>query len=128
MNEQRSDPARTIPILPSRDISVTKAFYVDQLGFSLVVYEEHHYLIVRRDEMEIHFWLTDDARLPSVSACYIRGGKVEALYAEFSKNRIGTLSTFDVRPWNMKEFYLTDPHGNLLKFGMAPEEAGAQCE
>jgi len=22
-----------------------------------------------------------------------------------------------VRPWNMKEFYIHDPHGNLLKFG-----------
>ncbi|RUU94710.1 VOC family protein, partial [Mesorhizobium sp. M6A.T.Cr.TU.017.01.1.1] len=29
---------------------------------------------------------------------------------------------FTVRPWNMKEFYVWDPHGNLLRFGCAPEE------
>jgi hypothetical protein len=33
------------------------------------------------------------------------------------------LSEFSVPPWNMKEFYLHDPHGNLLRFGMASEEA-----
>jgi hypothetical protein len=27
-----------------------------------------------------------------------------------------------VRPWNMKEFHIHDPHGNLLRFGCAPEE------
>ncbi|TIM43459.1 MAG: VOC family protein, partial [Mesorhizobium sp.] len=32
------------------------------------------------------------------------------------------LSPFTVRPWNMKEFYVWDPHGNLLRFGCAPEE------
>jgi hypothetical protein len=36
---------------------------------------------------------------------------------------VSTLSDFTVRPWNMKEFHVCDPHGNLMKFGMAPEEA-----
>ncbi|WP_420107546.1 hypothetical protein [Mesorhizobium qingshengii] len=32
------------------------------------------------------------------------------------------LSPLTVRPWNMKEIYIRDPHGNLLKFSCAPEE------
>ena len=34
-----ADPARCIPIMPSRDIAESRAFYVDRLGFSSVVYE-----------------------------------------------------------------------------------------
>jgi hypothetical protein len=27
----------------------------------------------------------------------------------------------EVRPWNMEEFYIHDPHGNLLRFGRIPQ-------
>lgn len=116
------DPARSIPVLPSPNIQVTRDFYRDQLGFSVVGPEMDDYLIMRRNEMEIHFWESSDLKLPEVSSCYIRGGEVPALHAEFSARGVERLSPFTVRPWNMKEFYIRDPHGNLLKFGCAPEE------
>jgi catechol 2,3-dioxygenase-like lactoylglutathione lyase family enzyme len=115
------DPARTIPVLPSPDIEATKAFYTGGLGFEATHYEVEQYLIVRRAEMEIHFWHTEDRALPEVSSCYIRGGEIAALHAEFSARGVEKLSAFTVRPWNMKEFYVWDPHGNLLRFGCAPE-------
>ena len=49
------DFARCIPILASLDIGETRDFYVGQLGFS-ADYVEEDYLIVKRDDMEIHFW------------------------------------------------------------------------
>lgn len=110
------DPARCIPILASLDIAETSSFYTGQLGFS-VGYENTDYLIVKRDEMELHFWKTDDRRFPENTACYIRGGQVPALYEEYRGRGVPKLSPFLVRPWNMKEFYIHDPHGNLLKFG-----------
>lgn len=110
------DFARCIPILASLDIAETRTFYVEQLGFS-VNYEEGHYLIVKRDDMELHFWKTDDKQFPENTACYIRGGQVAALHEEFQDRGVARLSPFVVRPWNMKEFYVHDPHGNLLKFG-----------
>ncbi|MBB6410733.1 bleomycin resistance protein [Mesorhizobium sangaii] len=116
------DPARSIPILPSPDVEATRDFYRDELGFGVVEPEMDDYLIVRRGDIEIHFWKSDDRKLPEVSSCYIRGGEVPALYAEFSARRVRQLSPFTVRPWNMKEFHIRDPHGNLLKFGCAPEE------
>ena len=118
-----ADPARTIPVLPTPDIDVTRAFYCGQLGFDAIGPDMDDYLIVRRDEMEIHFWKSDDRKLPQLSSCYIRGGEVPALHAEFSMRGVERLSPFEVRPWNMKEFYVHDPHGNLLRFGCAPEEA-----
>jgi len=117
-----TDAARAIPVLASLNIAETRAFYEGRLGFS-VIYEEGAYLIVRRDEMELHFWKTDERSFPENTSCYIRGGQVAPLHAEFAAAGLDGLSRFEVRPWNMKEFHLRDPHGNLLRFGMAPEES-----
>lgn len=117
-----TDAARAIPILPSPDIAATRAFYRDSLGFAVIGPERNDHLIVRRGEIEIHFWKSDDRALPEVSSCYIRGGEVAALHAEFSRRGVARLSEFLVRPWNMKEFYIHDPHGNLLRFGCIAEE------
>lgn len=114
---QAPDPARTIPVLPSPDLGETRAFYVDRLGFEATAYETEGYLIVRRREMEIHFWLCDDRRLPEVSSCYIRGGEVLSLHAEYASGGVHRLSDISARPWGMTEFYVWDPHGNLLRFG-----------
>lgn len=116
------DFARSIPVLPSPDITESRDFYRDKLGFEIISPEMDDYLIVRRGEIEIHFWKSDDRKLPEVSSCYIRGGEVPALHAEYSARGVEKLSPFTVRPWNMKEFYVHDPHGNLLRFGCAPEE------
>jgi hypothetical protein len=118
-----NDKARCIPILASLDLDETAAFYEQQLGFEVA--RLGNYLIVRRDEMEIHFWLTDRREYSENTSCYIRGGQVAALYEEYSTLGVPRLSDFAVRPWNMKEFYIHDPHGNLLRFGAAPEEADA---
>jgi catechol 2,3-dioxygenase-like lactoylglutathione lyase family enzyme len=114
------DPARCIPTLASLDIAESYDFYVNQLGFRGDRLGD--YLIVKRDEMELHFWLAKDRIHPENTSCYIRGGQVPALYEEFKARGVTKLSDFAVRPWNMKEFYIHDPHGNLLRFGCAPEE------
>ncbi|MDH4989014.1 VOC family protein [Aminobacter anthyllidis] len=117
-----TDLARSIPVMPSLDIGESRDFHRDRLGFDVIGPEMDDYLIVRRGEIEIHFWKTDDRKLPEVTSCYIRGGEVPALHAEFSARGVERLSPFTARPWNMKEFYIHDPHGNLLRFGCAPEE------
>ena len=86
MSEDVADFARAIPILPSVDMSVTRSFYRDRLGFTVIGPESVNHLIVRRDEMELHFWLCDDPKLPEVSSCYIRGGQIAALHAPNTAN------------------------------------------
>lgn len=115
------DPQRVemIPILPSLDIGETQAFYRDQLGFA-VTYETPAYLIVRRQEMELHFQLTDRRALCEASAVYIRGGRIGSLHREYSEKAVPQLTALEVRPWNMEEFSIHDPHGNLLRFGRIP--------
>ena len=119
-----TDFARAIPILLSLDLAETQAFVTDGLGFRAELYGD--YLIMRRDEIEIHYSTTHDRMISENTSCYIRGGQVPALYEEMTGRDIegagGRLSDFAVRPWGMKEFYIWDPHGNLMKFGCAPEE------
>lgn len=117
------DPARCIPILASLDIAQTLAFYRDQLGFAVESLGD--YAIARRDAMEIHFWLARDRIHPEHTSCYIRGGQVAALFGEFCARHVPGLTAFEVKPWNMREFAVLDPHGNLLRFGCAPQEAEA---
>lgn len=115
------DFARAFPILPTIDKDGTREFYVNSLGFS-VVNDDEGYLIVKRDEMELHFWETNNAELPKVSSCYIRGGQIKDLYQEYSRKQVKGLSEFKIQPWDMAEFHILDPHGNLLRFGCIPGE------
>lgn len=119
MGAQMSDRIEVLPVLPSLDFSQTRSFYGGNLGFELV-YEGGGRLIMRRQDMELHFWETDRRDLCENTSCYLRGGRVDALYEEFSAADVPGLSEFTVRPWNMKEFYIHDPHGILLTFGRIP--------
>ncbi|WP_439616041.1 bleomycin resistance protein [Shinella sp.] len=116
------DRVEVLPVLPSLDIQETKAFYTKQLGFEEVVYEASNYLIVRRVAgMELHFALVDDRSLCENTTVYLRGGGIEDLHREFSARGVPSLTPMAVRPWNMEEFYIHDPHGNLLRFGRIPK-------
>ncbi|MCV3766088.1 bleomycin resistance protein [Rhizobium sp. TRM95796] len=116
-----ADVIDVLPVLPSLSIAQTRDFYRDKLGFNEIVHEADDYLIVRRvfagRRMELHFWLTDDRRLPELSSVYLRGGGIVALHAEYSTRDLPDLSPLQIRPWGMQEFYIRDPHGNLLRFG-----------
>jgi catechol 2,3-dioxygenase-like lactoylglutathione lyase family enzyme len=120
------DPDRieVLPVLPSLDIGETLSFYRDQLGFAKIVHQAPDYLILRRDEMELHFWLTDDRSLPEKTSVYLRGGHIAALHAEYHAKGVPRLTDMEVRAWNMEEFYIHDPHGNLLRFGRIPKTVG----
>lgn len=116
------DPAISIPILASLNIEESAGFYTGLLGFA-EVYRDDGYLIVRRDSMELHFWLADSPIFPENTSCYIRGGQVISLYDEFKSKDVARLSDLSRRPWDMTEFHLHDPHGNLLRFGCATDAA-----
>jgi len=112
------DPAISIPVLASLCIDESAQYYCGRLGFSEICRDEN-YLIVRRDQIEIHFWLAEERVFPEHTSCYIRGGQILALYKELRAKGLERLSVLSERPWGMTEFHLNDPHGNLLRFGCA---------
>jgi catechol 2,3-dioxygenase-like lactoylglutathione lyase family enzyme len=108
---------RAVPVLASLDIEATLRFYAERMGFETVArYPDHG--IVARDDVEIHFWLTDDADIPKATSCRIDVAGVDQLYEEMSGSGVvhpnGPLTE---QPWGFREFAVLDDDGNMIKFG-----------
>ena len=112
----------TVPVLASLDMAQTEAFYNQCLGFATVARHGDDYLIVERDGCELHFWPCEERHIAQNTSCYVRGD-TRALHADFAARGLALAPPED-RPWGMRELYVIDPHGNLLKFGEVIEEAG----
>lgn len=110
-----------IPKLPMRDPVATRAYYVDQLGFTIEG-EYDNYLIVERDGVELHFFLYEDLDpRENYGQVYIRVHGIDVLHDMWSAQGVnihpnGALSD---KPWGQREFALLDPDHNLLTFGEA---------
>ena len=104
----------TVPVLASLNLAETLQFYTARLGFAALL-EMDNYLILQRDGCELHFWPCDDRHIAENTSCYVRGDTA-ALHADFAARGL-QLAPPVVQPWGMKEMYVIDPHGNLLKFG-----------
>lgn len=105
----------TVPVLASLGIDATIAFYTERLGF-VEYLRMDDYAIVSRDGAEIHFWLCTERDIAQNTSCYVRVADTDALFREFNAKGL-VVEPPAVRPWGMKELYVIDPHGNLLKFG-----------
>jgi catechol 2,3-dioxygenase-like lactoylglutathione lyase family enzyme len=106
----------TIPVLASLDFDETAAFYAGHLGFQARLRADD-YLIVERDGCEIHFWRCAERHIAENTSCYLRGDTA-ALHADFTRRGL-KLDLPVERPWGMRELYVIDSHGNLLKIGEA---------
>lgn len=104
-----------------RDKNVTRDYYVNGLGFKEIG-DYEGYLMVQKDEIEIHFFEFKDLDpKENYGQVYIRTNDIENLYKSLLNNNIkihpnGALST---KPWGQKEFALLDPDANLLTFGQS---------
>ena len=114
-NDKLKAIQRTIPVLASLDLDESIAFYKDKLGF-MEEYRDSDYATISREGFPIHFWLCDDRHISENTSCYVRVTNSDAYWEEFTGNGL-TLDRPIEREWGMKELYVIDPHGNLLKFG-----------
>ena len=111
-----------IPILPSRSLNNTLAFF-QRLGFDGRIHSHGDYAILTRGSVELHFFTHHELRPAESSAgCYIRVSDVESFYRAFAsaklpRNGIPRLDALEDKPWGMREFALVDPDGNLLRIG-----------
>jgi hypothetical protein len=115
-----------VPILPSRDLAETLAFY-ERLGFrhSGGPWQEWGYLIIARGGIELHFWHRPDVDpLATDAGCYLRVPDADALHAEWDGIGVTHDPTTGSRlvppvdtDYGIREFALVDPSGNLLRAG-----------
>lgn len=109
------------PKLPMRDKSLTKDYYVNQLGFQ--TFDDHDYegyLMLYKDGIEIHFFEFQELDpKENYGQVYIRTDNIDALYHLFLDNNVAIHpnAPLETKPWGQKEFSLLDPDNNLLTFG-----------
>lgn len=111
------------PKLPMRDKTITRNFYIDQLGFKYIGSDDFEfYLIVQKDNIQIHFFEYKDLNPhENYGQVYIRTNDIENLYKTLINDAvtIHTNGHLTTKPWGQKEFSLLDPDHNLLTFGQS---------
>ena len=110
-----------IPKLPMRDKNVTRAFYIDKLGFEEIG-DYEAYLMVRKDKIEIHFFEFKELNpKENYGQVYIRTNGIDDFYQTLldDKIKIHPNGKLESKPWGQKEFSLLDPDTNLLTFGQS---------
>jgi catechol 2,3-dioxygenase-like lactoylglutathione lyase family enzyme len=115
----------SVPILPSRDLQETLAFY-EALGFENrgAPPEEWGYLIIGRGDIWLHFISMPEVDpLGTVSSCYLYVDDVDALHTAWSGAVVPDVATGSrVEPpvttdYGMREFAVIDRSGNLVRVG-----------
>lgn len=113
-------PDSIVALLASLDFDKTIAFY-QRLDFTLISRHDD-YLLMRHGESgpELHFWLTEDRSIAEATGAYVRSADVDALSARWRSRSPGARITKpEDKSWGMREFYVFDPSGNLLRVGQA---------
>lgn len=103
-----------VPELPMLDIGKAKQFYCEQMGCTLLS-EYPDFLILELEGQEFHLWLCNDKAIPESSSFYIRSTDIDSSYERY--RHMPVVVPLQMRPWGIREFYLMDVSGNLLKFG-----------
>lgn len=105
------------PKLPMRHQDETFLFYTTKLGFTRFGNHFDGYLMVQRDDIQLHFFAypTLDP-LTNYGQVYIRTSNVQGYY-NFVTARGVEATPPQLKPWGVIEFSLLDPDHNLLTFG-----------
>ena len=118
------------PILPSRDLAATAAFY-SRLGFEQTGLWPDEYLIVMRGDVGLHFFFAPDIDpWTSAAGCYLYVEDADSLFADFTQLGLpaegiprlhGPVEATD---YGLREFAVVDPDGNLLRIGSLAADPG----
>lgn len=111
------------PIFPSTNFDRTSAFY-EQLGFRVAsIYEAEGYLIISRDEVELHFFRAESNNpKESQHGAFVRVEDARKLSDEFERlslpnEGIPRFGRAEDKPWGVCELAIIDPDGTLLRVG-----------
>jgi len=104
-----------IPKLASLNIERSVTFF-EALGFARVAVLPT-LAMVSRDNVDIHFWLTDNPAIPNTTGCRAYVKHIDALYQSYLPlNIIHPDDPLGDKPWGMREFSILDVDSNVLTF------------
>ena len=130
-------PARlleTHPIVGSRDVDRTIAFYVERLGFELIFADGQtppNYVGMRRDDVELHVQFQDEDEMGTIRLRF-KVSDPDTLLSDFesrqafsdpmppsekqSPAQVKLTKSLRDTTWGTREFGFYDPDGNELHF------------
>ncbi len=107
-----------MPNLPVSDLDEAIGFYVDVLGFALSFRNGRGFAIVARDAVELGLAPAAFHGIPAGHGrAYLKLVGIDALHADFAAKGVPMPHPLKVEEYEMKEFMIADPDGNLLNFG-----------
>ena len=110
------------PKLPMRNKNITKEFYIHKLGFQQIGNDYDEYLMVQKDDIQIHFFeFRELDPKENYGQVYIRTDNIDELYLSILDKKISIHPEghLQIKPWRQKEFAMLDPDNNLLTFGQS---------
>ncbi len=114
----------TIPVLPSKDLKASKAFYSERLGFKVDWGDSDEDTVcqVSRDGCRIMLIKESQLKAP---ACVWIGLESDRLFAEYRDAGVSVLQEPVNRPWAY-EMRILDIDGNILWLGTEPKSGDGQ--
>jgi catechol 2,3-dioxygenase-like lactoylglutathione lyase family enzyme len=111
------------PLFPTPLPAAAAEWYARALGFDVALARED-YAIVRREGAEIHLYPCADRHIAENTSAYLRVQGIAAFRAALPDALPdgGRISPVATRDWGMREFYVWDPSGNLIRFGEPAED------
>ena len=108
--------ASVAPEIPVTDLHESLTYYRTKLGFKVEMeMPEGDYAIVERDNVALHLF-QDRAKSHSPASVHIFTYGLEELYTELQGRGAQVSQRIVRQPWGNRDFRITDPSGNEIKF------------
>src|SRR6476619_6278260 len=94
-----------IPKIPMRDKSATREFYIDKLGFKQFGNDYDGYLMLQKDNIQIHFFEFKELDpKENYGQVYIRTNDIDKLYQSLVDKKISIHPAGDLqtKPWRQR--------------------------
>ena len=106
---------RVAPEIPVTNLAEALTYYTTAMAFDVVSqYSEGQYAVVQRDDVAIHLF-EDGTRTRPVGIHIFTQG-IDELHDELKAHGASITQSVERKPWGNRDFRVTDPSGNEIKF------------
>jgi len=106
------------PILSVTDMSISRSFYIELLGFKEADWGNDNFTSISRDNCGIYLCKGEQGN-PGTWVWIGFDGDIFSLYDELTQKGVKIRQPPVNHPWAM-EMYVEDPDGHVLRFGTDP--------
>jgi len=107
---------RVAPEIPVANLEESLTYYQTRLGFEVAMKTpEGDYAIVERDDVALHLF-QDKIKSRSPVSIHIFAMGLDELFSELQRQHAQVVQSIVRQPWGNRDFRITDPAGNEIKF------------